>query len=547
MQHLQNDIRINQVGFLTNSQKRFVVTNNTNNEISFTVFSVENVDEIPVYTGNLSKIEEDGNIFYCGDFSRVEKEGDYFIGVGKLRSRQFIIYDDAYDMCKRILLSYFTYQRCGHPLGWNGSCHKDDGYIKETGEHVDLSGGYHQSCDLRKSPGGISIGLLSMIKAALKDKSEWGKILYKDEIRWACEYYLKTIQEDGSMYNTLNEPFGWEGRTFYKSPAPSSAQWNVTSFLSCAYIYLKDDDIDFAAKCLSAAMISFDYLVGEKRPKDLYKHPDKEPRGMDPDFFYDQCIIDSVSDISYQIMAASDLYRATQGSRFLNIIKTKLPVLQEHIKSGFALTRDDSDKGRLVSASCSYTWLMGGILSFCDAYELLGDINNLENDLVSCLDELCKYEDKSIWRCVQKLYSKDDLEVTDGFSTKKRKDSITDLTEYKNYFYSKKEIFEPSYSCYIGIFLSRMSKLLNNSKYANYAQSIVDNLLGMNILDSSHIYGVGYNHCQRRAYGQFFPSTPFIPGAVGTGYSSIDVYTSCSEYDMPCVGLAMYLLSEISS
>ena len=117
---------------------------------------------------------------------------------------------------------------------------------------------------------------------------------------------------------------------------------------------------------------------------------------------------------------------------------------------------------------------------------------------------------------------------------------------YEDFYYSQDEILEPSYACYIGIFLARGSKLLSNSKYMCYAQSIVDNLLGANILDSSHIRSIGYNHPQHHAFGQFFPSTPFIPGAVGIGYTTIDVYKHSAEYDMPCVGISMYLLSEIS-
>jgi hypothetical protein len=89
--------------------------------------------------------------------------------------------------------------------------------------------------------------------------------------------------------------------------------------------------------------------------------------------------------------------------------------------------------------------------------------------------------------------------------------------------------------------------MLKNDKYMGYAQSILDNLLGANEQDSSRVRGIGYNNCQHHAYGQFFPSTPFIPGAVGTGYDSIDVYTSSSEYDMPCVGISMYLISEITN
>ena len=194
---LQNAIRINHRGFLPYAQKRFVLVENPRECLDFTVIHIDDVKYIKVFEGKLEKVSEDGSTYYVGDFSHITKNGDYYIEAGGFKSRQFVIYDKAYDICQRIMLQYFTFQRCGHPLGWNGPCHLDDGYIKETGERVDLSGGYHQSCDLRKSPGGVSIGVLGMMNFALADKSEWGKILVKDEVRWACDYFVKTIQKNG--------------------------------------------------------------------------------------------------------------------------------------------------------------------------------------------------------------------------------------------------------------------------------------------------------------------------------------------------------------
>ena len=541
----QNAIRVNHRGFLKKSQKRFILTENKTGSDDFSVFLIDNVKEIKVLDGKMLPFHENGQTFYEGDFSSIIEDGDYFIVAGGFKSRQFVIYDGAYDICNRTMLEYFTYQRCGHPLGWNGACHTDDGYIKETGERVDLSGGYHQSCDLRKSPGGVSIGVLGMLRFALKDKSGWGTILVADEVRWALEYFIKTIQENGVMYNTLNAPFGWNGREFYKSGAPSSAQWNTTSILALGYVYFKDKDEVLAKKCLEKSLLSYDYMMSDRRPLEIYKHPDKYPMGMDPDVFYEQCRPGSTSDLAYQITASADLFRATGQKKYLEIIKNCLPSVQNSLKNGFVLIRQD-DKEKTVSASCSYCWLMSGLLSLCDAYELLKDFNGLRETLIVALDKVCEFADKSVWRTIEKLYSSADLSVVDGHLNMTRKDSMQGLIAYEDFYYSHDEILEPSYACYIGIFLARGSKLLSNSKYMCYAQSIVDNLLGANILDSSHIRSIGYNHPQHHAFGQFFPSTPFIPGAVGIGYTTIDVYKHSAEYDMPCVGISMYLLSEIS-
>jgi hypothetical protein len=285
-------------------------------------------------------------------------------------------------------------------------------------------------------------------------------------------------------------------------------------------------------------------MMSDKRPEGVYKHPDKYPMGMDPDFFYEQCRKDSTSDLAYKIVASKDLYHATGKQKYLDAVKKALPRVLESL-DGYILTRKDNNK-KTVSASCSYCWLMGGLLSLCDAYELLGDVYDLKEKLTLALDKVCEFADKSVWRSIQKIYSDEDLDVVDGHENKTRRESNRALVKFDGIYYSNEEVFEPSYACYMGIFLARGSKLLGNKRYMGYAQSVADSLLGANVLDSSHIRAIGYNNPQHHAYGQFFPSTPFIPGAVGVGYHSIDVYSVSSEYDMPCVGISMYLLSEIS-
>lgn len=543
MAEFQNAIRINHRGFLLHSAKRFILTDNKDGSLDFFVVITDDVKEIIVYKGKLEKVCEE-KTYYVGDFSEITREGDYHIIAGGYKSRQFVIYDGAYDICQRVMLEYFKYQRCGHPLGWHGECHLDDGYIKETGEKVDLSGGYHQSCDLRKSSGGVSIGVHAMLKYAIKENSPWSDILLSDEIKWACDYFVKTVQTTGAMYNTLNSPFGWTGREFYKSPAPSSAQWNVTAILALGSRYFKDKNHALSQKYLKTAILSYDYLMGENREKGVYSHPEKYPLGMDPDSFYDQCEINSTADICYQITVSAEMYRTTKDEKYADIINEKMPKLLERLKDGYVLTRKDNEK-RIVTASCSYTWEMGGIFALCDGYEILGDKYELKEKIIHALDEILKFMDKSVWKTAQKIYPKEDLDIVDGHTNCTRRDEMGKLGKYKEYYYSENENFEPTYACYLGVFLARSSKLINEPKYMAYAQYLGDNLLGNNNLDSSRIRGIGYNNPQHHAFGQFFPSTPFIPGAVGVGYTDIDVYKNSSEYDMPCVGMAMYLLSEI--
>jgi hypothetical protein len=114
----------------------------------------------------------------------------------------------------------------------------------------------------------------------------------------------------------------------------------------------------------------------------------------------------------------------------------------------------------------------------------------------------------------------------------------------QDYYYIDTKTVSPLIAVF-GSFLARAGMIFDEPRYLRGAQTILDIFLGVNALDSSRIRGIGYNHVQHKAFGQFFPSTPFIPGAVQVGCASIDVYSSFGEYDMPCVGNVMQLVTEI--
>ena len=558
---LQNAIRINHRGFLTNSPKRFVLLDNQTGRNEFQVFAVRNVENVLEYAGQMTEETlDDGTKCFVGDFSSVTADGDYYIVAGGYKSRQFVIYDKAYDICMRLALQFFTWQRCGHELGWHGKCHLDDGYIYETGEKADLSGGYHQSCDLRKSPAGIAIGVLGLLRFALLDESAWGQLLTLDEVAWACDYFAKTIQENGAMYNTLSAPFGWGGRTFYQAPAPSSAQWNVTSILAIGYrLFLKNDQ-ERAQKYLESALRSWDFMMGKNRPNGKYRHPDVCPRGMDPDFYYEQCEKNTTADYGYQAQVAADMYRATGEEAYLSHLRKATVELLGCIPTGniaSALQRNDGS-GRVVMICGSYAWLPGGLIALCDAYELLGDYKGLRTKIADVAEAVYVQSNSNVWRTVRALFSDADLDAPNGHPVPNcppptLRQTIKAYAFYdkgengRDYYYSLSKNVGGTGLAAFGIFSARAAKLLGEKKYIEVAQSVIDQFLGTNLLDSSCMYAVGYNHVQRRAYGQFFPSTPFIPGAMGVPYPSLDVYKSHAEYDMPCVGMTMYLLAETVS
>ncbi len=70
------------------------------------------------------------------------------------------------------------------------------------------------------------------------------------------------------------------------------------------------------------------------------------------------------------------------------------------------------------------------------------------------------------------------------------------------------------------------------------AQRAFDWLLGANPWCSSYVEGAGNNHWQRPVFGQFFPSTPQIPGGIR--------HVLDGEYDMPAVTAALWALAELA-
>jgi hypothetical protein len=99
------------------------------------------------------------------------------------------------------------------------------------------------------------------------------------------------------------------------------------------------------------------------------------------------------------------------------------------------------------------------------------------------------------------------------------------------------------------LFLNRAAEITGNVSYRTVAQRQLDWVMGCNPYDASAIEGVGYNQPLRGIFGEFFPPTPQIPGAVSIGFDagsfSPNTYgNGPNEYDMPVVGNVLWLMAE---
>ncbi len=560
-----NKILLNHVGFNRHSFKRFLVIKP--DSMTFEIESLVHCVHTCVYKGELHQLTE---TIYEGDFSAVNDPCDYRIKVGSEYSRYFVITDNAYDMAERLMLQYFTLQRCGSPLGWAGLCHQDDGYITETGDKADFRGGYHQSSDLRKSPGGVSIGVIGMLRWALQKHPMWDNGCISDEIRWACDYYLKVVSPSGCVYNTLNAPLGWSGRLFYAAGAPECCQWNNCIILALGAKYFEDKDKSYSDRLLSYAKRIWAYLTRPNREKKIYRHPDVLPRGMDADNFYSASFKDSSSDLCSRLAAAVSIYKLEGGKEWedeiissANKLATRLVDGEDNPVAGAIRTDDDSLK--LMQCGGSYGWTGSGFGALLDAWCTLPFCEYASNWLEALkknADLRMRFCSMNPWHYPASIGSEENMAQPTGHPAPgKPVETIgssfanSPVLGYVSNASGKKVSckWRETHSCALGAenasYLARLGRILRNDAYLTFAQHQWDCVVGANEFDQSSIECVGFNQPCGPVFGQFFPSTPKLPGAVlHTGaYEKNRFSETNGEYDMPAVGMLMWAAAELDN
>jgi len=159
-------------------------------------------------TRQLSKVVGDLGDCLIGDFSDIETEGLYEIDVGSEHSVPFFVKANAWRRTLPKAVSYVHSQRCGvavpnvHP-----ACHLDDARRRDTGEHIDVTGGWHSAGDVRKSGTTMmnGFGLLHLARnlGAPWDPAGAGLQSLLDEMRWGNRYFLKIQDGDGLIWNDV--------------------------------------------------------------------------------------------------------------------------------------------------------------------------------------------------------------------------------------------------------------------------------------------------------------------------------------------------------
>ena len=517
----------NQAGYYPSARKVLTIDNPGNN-IQFEIQTIgPDVTWKTVFTGDI--LRSHGH--FVGDFSDVRTPGDYRI-VLRWRddvwiSSNFTVQDHVYDTVIRQMLQYILWQRCGSNKGWAGCCHQDPVPLMhgttDTGKRLDMRGGYHQSGDLRCWADGISMSMYALLRVAEEFHPLWDEGDFAAEVRWGLDYFLKLTREDGMLYDCQFEPIGWGPRHYYDTPAPVGAHWNAVRLFARSAAFFHDSDPAYAARLLDAAKRVMDYLETSPEFERPYTPPIPDlPRGTQGAAFYFQDVRGATSYLCGLCAAAIDLFRATGNETY----RAEAEALARQIMArqvvagpcaGAMRTLDNSPEPAFLS--CSYVHTTSGMMVFGELLRNFPDAH----DAALWRETLARFVRFRLGLYEELLY--------DGIPSIKRTSDLNagklQLAVGSAPLASARDVL---------LFLDAV-ELLGMTPAECHLQEIADWSYGLNPEKCSYVTGVGFRQQRHMVFGQFFPSTPQLPGGV--------VHVMGGEYDMPAVTMQMWMLERL--
>ncbi|MBO5325709.1 MAG: glycoside hydrolase family 9 protein [Lachnospiraceae bacterium] len=472
-------VKVNQVGYKPADEKILICKYDP----EITDYTIVDTNNNVVYSGKLttdfanSKSGDGAQV--KGDFSDFTTPGTYKVivdGVGE--SYEFTIADDIYDDLYKDVVRMLYLQRCGCALDESlagdfahAECHMQETTVYETGEVIDVTGGWHDAGDYGRyvSPGAKTVMDLFITyqdsEAARGDdydipESGNGVPDLLDEARYELEWMLKMQASNGGVYHKVtcaNFPETVEATAetapLLVSPVSPTATGDFAAVMARASSIYAEYDAEFAATCKDAAVKAYKYLIDNEETLTGFVNPEEIVTGEYPDGkFYDEIF-----------WAAMELYLATGDTAYFDKAK--------------AMYEENNIKG-LGWADIGYY----GMYSYLTADESLQTDAELAQ----------KFIDKIVAECDENIKTAE-------------KDAYYICLERSYPWGSNMTVANH------GILYHMAAKFTGDAKYASYAQHQLDYLLGANPLGYCYVTGYGSwspehtHHRPSQVLGQTMP------------------------------------------
>ena len=498
-----SSVHLNSIGYLPHHKKEITVSSEAK------TFEIKQTsDNKTVYQGNTvgpnyqEDVDQDLWIAEFSDFSEI---GEYYIQLDNGESsKSFLINNNIYDVPFSTVMNSFYLLRCGTAVNTehNGdifhheACHHDDGYgdyIGSPGVIIDGTGGWHDAGDYGKYVvnAGITMGALLFTWEHLQENiiessytipeeedevDEVDNLLphYLKELKWEMDWLLKMPYPDGS--GRVSHKLTRTNFSAFIMPEEDNekrffTEWSSAATASFAAVAAKASrifapyDSEYATKCLSAAKLSFNFLI---------KNPEEKPF-IQGDFETGGY---QTRDYDDKLWAAAELWETTGEDKYL-----------EYFEKAVAEIDFKSDEN----------WDWGNVTNLALFTYALSNREGKASDVI--------------------LSIRENIIVTADNISKKSQSDMYGRPLDLYYWGCNGTVARQTLNLFVA------DKLQHNIKYKEAAKNAVDHLFGRNFYNRSFVTGLGHNppmNPHDRRSGADNVVAPWPGYLVGGGHSATD-------------------------
>jgi hypothetical protein len=495
------------------------------------------------FTAAARQISGDFGTFSLCDFSELRQAGAYVLRLSNRRSGQFTIASDVYDDPLQKSVAYFSRQRCGDSTtGYHAPCHLDDGKRSDTGAHQNITGGWHDACDLRKWVDATIYGMIGLSRAAERLPTQHAAI--STELRWGNRYFLAMQDPAGFVMNycggddgnyfTDNKIGTADDRIIHVEPCELPAQFHFITAQSNAARLIGDDDILYSHRCEMAARQCLKWTAANRSPG-------------------------ATASLAAQIMALVAMHRAWNDTdapvlaaaamkKLLSLQIAPDPEKPTEPHGYFRTAADDSSP---------YRQIKHGNLAIVAMAQAIEQFNS--------------HPDMPLWRAALRQHCTHLVSMADRsglgilpfglYATDPGGNRRVGKLWYRWFMKPRGEesadetwwVGINAHLASSGVGLALAGRLFGDGRLSALAQRQLDWILGVNPFDASTMTDVGRNQPALYRPGAFKPPTPPIPGGVTNGIGGDESdrpqllpgsWNTC-EYWTPMIAWTMWLMCEL--